>query len=233
MERRWRPIHPNSRLEVVITLRAISVTRDQKKAQIESKNLPEQMLLIQMEWLELLQTHGEEKIRELMLKSICPEVHGLYPIKLAMALVVCSSGIGNTMATAYGSNKRGQSHLLLVGDPGMAKSRLLLNSTAIAPRAVHTTGMGCSSAGLTAAAIKEGGEWQLEAGALVLADGGICCIDEFNLMRESDRSSIHEAMEQQTIRQDSLSDLAKCVHLHLKSLLFYFSVWPKPDLCVS
>lgn len=200
MERRWRPIHPGSRLDAFIALKANSISRDQKRAQIDAKNLPEQMFLAHTEWVDLMQMHGEEKLRDLMLKSICPEVHGMFPIKLAIALVVCSGGIENTTSTTHGSNKRGQSHLLLVGDPGLAKSSLLLSAAAIAPRAIHTTGMGCSSAGLTAAAVKEGGEWQLEAGALVLADGGICCIDEFNLMRESDRASIHEAMEQQTVK---------------------------------
>lgn len=166
---------------------------------VDMKQLSEQMVLAEMEWREEVERIGEAGIRDHILRSICPQVNGLYPVKLAVALAISSGGIDNTTAMACGLSKRGQSHLLLIGDPGLAKSKLLLSAASIAPRAVQTTGMGCSTAGLTAAAVKEDGEWQLEAGALVLADGGICCIDEFNLMRENDKASIHEAMEQQTI----------------------------------
>ena len=138
-------------------------------------------------------------IYEKMRQSIAPTIYGLDVEKDALVLQLFG-GIAKEMPD--GTRTRGDIHALLVGDPGTAKSQMLSYMSKLAPRSVYASGKASSAAGLTAAAVRDEfgeGQWTLEAGALVLADKGLACIDEIDKMEETDRSSLHQAMEQQEI----------------------------------
>lgn len=150
----------------------------------------------------------ERRIRELAAlpnvcdvvgRSISPSVYGHERVKQAIGLQLFG-GVRKTMPD--GTPRRGDVHVLLVGDPGIAKSVLLRYAVKVAPRGIYTSGQGTTKAGLTAAAVKDDfsdGRWMLEAGALVLADTGMAAVDELDKMSETDRSGLHEAMEQQSV----------------------------------
>lgn len=125
--------------------------------------------------------------RALLIRSVCPQLCQTYVPKLSV-LMMLISGVGMTEPRS-GAKTRGHSHLLIVGDPGTGKSQLMRFASKVLARSVLTTGTGTTSAGLTVAAAPDPatGEWGLEAGALVLADGGLCCIDEFGCVKPTDR----------------------------------------------
>jgi len=161
------------------------------------------------EYEEILITAEDElKIREFadssdaferIIGSISPTIYGYDQEKEALALQLFG-GVQKTMDD--GTRIRGDIHIALIGDPGTAKSQILRYMAQLAPRGIYTSGKASSAAGLTAAAVKDEfgeGRWTLEAGALVIADKGLACIDELDKMNDQDRSAIHESLEQGTI----------------------------------
>ena len=131
-----------------------------------------------------------------MIGSFAPHIRGHEIFKEAILLLI----VGSTQrALSDGSKVRGDINVFLVGDPGTAKSEMLKFCSRIAPRGLYTSGRGSTAAGLTAAVVRDtSGIFMLEAGAVVLGDQGLVCIDEFDKMRPEDRSALHEVMEQQS-----------------------------------
>lgn len=140
----------------------------------------------------------DPKIYEKLVAAMAPTIYGYNRVKEALLYQL----VGGVRKVRYdGIASRGDVHILLVGDPGAGKSQLLKRLNVIAPKARYVAGKGVSGAGLTAAVVRDEilGGWSLEAGALVLANNGMVCVDEMDKMTVEDRSAMHEAMEQQTV----------------------------------
>jgi len=167
---------------------------------LERQNIPlEEISITEDEELEIKELARRPDIYKLFTNSIAPSIFGMDYIKESLMLQLFG---GVARLNEDGTRNRGDIHILLMGDPGVAKSQLLSYMSKLSPRGRFTSGQSASAAGLTAAAVQDptaDGRWTLEAGALVLADLGLAAIDEFDKMNEGDRSSMHEAMEQQRI----------------------------------
>lgn len=182
-------------LELILIGSHLTINNDRKNSSQTSANKSDET---SREFSQFWQENMDTPLlaRDAILKSICPDVYGMYHVKLALAIVLA----GGVAIKSPTTSTRGDPHLLMIGDPGTGKSQLLRFASKLATRSVFTTGVGTTSAGLTAAAKRdESGEWVLDAGALVLADGGACCIDEFGSVKAEEQTSLHVAMEQQVL----------------------------------
>ena len=163
---------------------------------IESKVREYEEIEISPEEVALIEKfRGDPTVVDKIVLSLAPTIKGMEEEKEAIALQLFG---GIPKRHADGIRVRGDIHTLIVGDPGTAKSQLLRYIAEVAPRGIYTSGKGATAAGLTAAAVKDdfaGGRWVLEAGMLVLADGGMAMIDELDKMSSEDRSAMHEVLE--------------------------------------
>jgi replicative DNA helicase Mcm len=176
-------------------LRKFELHLDANYIDVTSKE-PEAVFITSEEERKIFELSKDPQVHRKVIQSIAPSIYGYDHIKEAIMCLL----FGGVLKQLPDITVRGDMNVLLIGDPGTAKSQLLQYVAKVAPRGLYTSGRGTTAAGLTAAVIREGaGGMTLEAGALVLADKGVCSIDEMDKMKTEDRVAIHEAMEQQTV----------------------------------
>jgi replicative DNA helicase Mcm len=184
-----------TRLPKVGQLRTFSLQLDTNHIDVESKE-PEKILITPEEEEQILELSRDPDVHNKILQSLAPSIYGNEHLKEAVMYLL----FGGTAKQFPDITIRGDMNVLIVGDPGTAKSQLLQYTSKIAPRGLYTSGRGTTAAGLTAAVLRDKtGGMTLEAGALVLADKGVAAIDEMDKMRTEDRVAIHEVMEQHTV----------------------------------
>ncbi len=184
-----------ARLPKVGQLRSFTLHLDTNFIDVESKE-PDKVLITPEEEKKIRELSKDPEIHNMILHSLAPSVYGYEHLKEAIMYLL----FGGTAKHFPDITIRGDMNVLIVGDPGTAKSQLLQYVAKIAPRGLYTSGRGTTAAGLTAAVLRDkAGGMTLEAGALVLADKGVAAIDEMDKMRTEDRVAIHEVMEQHTV----------------------------------
>jgi replicative DNA helicase Mcm len=205
-----RKTDPGNRVKVVGILKELQRSyRGKTKTQIDFYLEAVYVEPTEIEWEEIeitpedvkkiLELSKDENLFEKFKKSIAPSIYGMDVVKEAILLQMFG---GVAHRNPDGTRVRGDIHILLIGDPSVAKSQLLKYVAQIVPRAKYVSGKGTTAAGLTATVIRDDefmGGWVLEAGAVVLCNKSIICIDEFDKISKEDQSALHEAMEQQTI----------------------------------
>jgi replicative DNA helicase Mcm len=204
-----RKTNPGSRVRIIGTLKEVPVVKHGTRLTSYDLHIDTNYFeTIDEDFFEIkISDKDLEKIKEIagsknayerLVSSLAPSIYGYEQVKEALLLQLMG-GVQKTRSD--GVISRGDIHILLVGDPGAGKSQLLKRVSVIAPKGRYVTGGGVSGAGITAAVVKDDilGGWSLEAGALVLANNGICALDEMDKMGDDDTGAMHEALEQQTV----------------------------------